>query len=385
MEWIYAEGGEWNMLTRELVIEAVNSATAAFAADGIAVRDIMVRDGQVSLTVLTPGGGAQPPLEAALREALARTGAEAVHLRLRPLEAPAGGAAAAAAGAPGAAAEAKPAAGAGTGAAPVRGHGAGLEALPLLAERSGTQFIAVASGKGGVGKSTVTVNLAVALARRGKRVGLIDADIYGFSVPDMMGIESRPEIVDGRIEPIERFGVKVISMGFFVEDNSPIVWRGPMLGRMLRNFFQEVEWGELDYVLLDLPPGTGDVALDVHQILPQSKEIIVTTPHATAAFVAARAGAMAITTQHEILGVVENMSYYLSPSTGEKEYVFGRGGGAKLAETLHTSLLAQVPLGAPDNHVSEPDFSPSVYKAETETGSIYLELADQVIRLAPAH
>ncbi|MGU3474067.1 Mrp/NBP35 family ATP-binding protein, partial [Paenibacillus sp. D51F] len=297
----------------------------------------------------------------------------------------AGGAATAAAGAPGAAAEAKPAAGAGTGAAPVRGHGAGLEALPLLAERSGTQFIAVASGKGGVGKSTVTVNLAVALARRGKRVGLIDADIYGFSVPDMMGIESRPEIVDGRIEPIERFGVKVISMGFFVEDNSPIVWRGPMLGRMLRNFFQEVEWGELDYVLLDLPPGTGDVALDVHQILPQSKEIIVTTPHATAAFVAARAGAMAITTQHEILGVVENMSYYLSPSTGEKEYVFGRGGGAKLAETLHTSLLAQVPLGAPDNHVSEPDFSPSVYKAETETGAIYLELADQVIRLAPAH
>ncbi|MGK9254820.1 Mrp/NBP35 family ATP-binding protein, partial [Paenibacillus humicus] len=288
-------------------------------------------------------------------------------------------------GAPGAAAEAKPAAGAGTGAAPVRGHGAGLEALPLLAERSGTQFIAVASGKGGVGKSTVTVNLAVALARRGKRVGLIDADIYGFSVPDMMGIESRPEIVDGRIEPIERFGVKVISMGFFVEDNSPIVWRGPMLGRMLRNFFQEVEWGELDYVLLDLPPGTGDVALDVHQILPQSKEIIVTTPHATAAFVAARAGAMAITTQHEILGVVENMSYYMSPSTGEKDYVFGRGGGAKLAETLHTSLLAQVPLGAPDNHVSEPDFSPSVYKAETETGAIYLELADQVIRLAPAH
>ncbi|WP_127510475.1 Mrp/NBP35 family ATP-binding protein, partial [Paenibacillus humicus] len=269
--------------------------------------------------------------------------------------------------------------------APVRGHGAGLEALPLLAERSGTQFIAVASGKGGVGKSTVTVNLAVALARRGKRVGLIDADIYGFSVPDMMGIESRPEIVDGRIEPIERFGVKVISMGFFVEDNSPIVWRGPMLGRMLRNFFQEVEWGELDYVLLDLPPGTGDVALDVHQILPQSKEIIVTTPHATAAFVAARAGAMAITTQHEILGVVENMSYYMSPSTGEKDYVFGRGGGAKLAETLHTSLLAQVPLGAPDNHVSEPDFSPSVYKAETETGAIYLELADQVIRLAPAH
>ena len=304
-----------------------------------------------------------------------------MHLRFRPLEAPAGGGSSAAAGAQGAAAEpAAPAAGA----APVRGHGAGLESLPLLSERSGTQFIAVASGKGGVGKSTVTVNLAVALARRGKRVGLIDADIYGFSVPDMMGIEERPEIVDGRIQPIDRFGVKVISMGFFVEDNSPIVWRGPMLGRMLRNFFQEVEWGDVDYVLLDLPPGTGDVALDVHQILPQSKEIIVTTPHATAAFVAARAGAMAITTEHEIIGVVENMSYYVNPSTKEKEYVFGRGGGAKLAETLHTPLLAQIPLGAPDNHVSERDFSPSVYKADTETGVIYLELADRIMELAPS-
>ncbi|WP_285891429.1 Mrp/NBP35 family ATP-binding protein, partial [Paenibacillus pasadenensis] len=265
------------------------------------------------------------------------------------------------------------------GAAPVQGHGAGLEGVPLLSEQSGTEFIAIASGKGGVGKSTVTVNLAVALARRGKRVGLIDADIYGFSVPDMMGIEERPQVVDGRIEPIQRFGVKVISMGFFVEDNSPIVWRGPMLGRMLRNFFQEVEWGELDYLLLDLPPGTGDIALDVHQILPQSKEIIVTTPHATAAFVAARAGAMALHTEHEILGVVENMAYYLSPSTGEKEYVFGKGGGARLAENLHTDLLAQIPLGAPDNHVSEPDFSPSVYKAESETGQLYLELADRVI------
>ncbi|OXM15032.1 Mrp/NBP35 family ATP-binding protein [Paenibacillus herberti] len=366
------------MLTREQVLEAVNAVTAQ-SADGISVRDVMVRDRQASLTVLLPSGAAQPPLEAALRDALAQTGAETVHLRFRSLEAPAAAPSAAAAGAmPEAAAQ--PAAASGTpGTAPVRGHGAGLEGVPLLSEESGTEFIAIASGKGGVGKSTVTVNLAVALARKGKRVGLVDADIYGFSVPDMMGIEERPEVVDGRIQPIERFGVKVISMGFFVEDNSPIVWRGPMLGRMLRNFFQEVEWGGLDYLLLDLPPGTGDVALDVHQILPQSKEIIVTTPHATAAFVAARAGAMALQTEHEILGVVENMSYYLNPSTGEKEYVFGKGGGARLAENLHTDLLAQIPLGAPDNHISERDFSPSVYKAESETGQLYLELADRVI------
>lgn len=249
----------------------------------------------------------------------------------------------------------------------------------LLAEGSRTTFIAIASGKGGVGKSTVAVNLAVALARKGKKVGIIDADIYGFSVPDMMGIEDRPQVVDERIRPIERFGVKVISMGFFVQDNAPVIWRGPMLGKMLKNFFNEVEWGEIDYLVLDLPPGTGDVALDVHQMIPQSKEIIVTTPHATAAFVAARAGAMAVHTNHEIIGIVENMAYYVN-ADGQKDYVFGRGGGAKLADELHTELLAQIPLGAPDNHVAEPDYSPSVYKADTETGIKYLQVADAVIR-----
>jgi ATP-binding protein involved in chromosome partitioning len=249
---------------------------------------------------------------------------------------------------------------------------------PLLSPEANVKFIAVASGKGGVGKSTVTVNLAVALARKGKKVGIIDADIYGFSVPDMMGLEQRPEMIDNKIVPVERYGVKVISMGFFVEDNAPIIWRGPMLGKMLRNFFSEVEWGELEYLLLDLPPGTGDVALDVHQMIPQSKEIIVTTPHATAAFVAARAGAMALHTNHEILGIVENMSYYQDKS-GEKAYLFGRGGGAKLAEELNSELLAQIPLGAPDNHISEPDYSPSVYQAESETGQIYMGIAEQII------
>ncbi|MGO4549001.1 Mrp/NBP35 family ATP-binding protein [Paenibacillus sp. 2TAB23] len=368
-------------LTREQAIEAVESVTAQYKADGIAIRDVMVRDRQVSMTVLWAGAASHPALEASLREALARLGAETVHFRFRAEAAPAAGAGASTP--PPAAAKAPAAASAGGagkagGSAPIEGHGAGL-ATALLDPSSGVQFIAVASGKGGVGKSTVTVNLAVALARRGKRVGIIDADIYGFSVPDMMGIEERPEVVNERVIPIEKFGVKVMSMGFFVEDNSPIVWRGPMLGKMLRNFFQEIEWGELDYLLLDLPPGTGDVALDVHQIIPQSKEIIVTTPHATAAFVAARAGAMAIKTEHEIIGVVENMSYYVSKSSGEKEYVFGRGGGARLAENLHAELLAQIPLGAPDNHVSEPDFAPSVYKADTETGQLYLELADSVL------
>ncbi|GAC41111.1 Mrp/NBP35 family ATP-binding protein [Paenibacillus popilliae] len=260
------------------------------------------------------------------------------------------------------------------------GHGAGIEQHPLLNPASGVEFIAIASGKGGVGKSTVTVNLAAALSRLGKRVGLIDADIYGFSVPDMMGIEDRPIVQGNMVIPIERFGVKVMSMGFFVEDNSPVVWRGPMLGRMLSNFFQEVEWGELNIVLLDLPPGTGDIALDIHQMIPHSKEIIVTTPHSTAAFVAARAGSMALHTKHDILGVVENMAYIECGQCGDKQYVFGRGGGGKLAEALHVDLIAQIPLGSPDNHPAEPDFSPSVYKADSAIGKLYTELAEEVVR-----
>ncbi|MGN8845583.1 Mrp/NBP35 family ATP-binding protein [Niallia sp. HCP3S3_B10] len=238
-------------------------------------------------------------------------------------------------------------------------------------------YIAVASGKGGVGKSTVSVNLAVSLARLGKKVGLLDADIYGFSVPDMMGITKRPEVIKERIIPVERFGVKVISMGFFVEDNTPIIWRGPMLGKMLTSFLEEVEWGELDYLLLDLPPGTGDVALDVHTMLPTSKEIIVTTPHPTAAFVAARAGAMAMKTNHEILGVIENMSYFESSLTGEKEYVFGKGGGKKLANDLEVPILGELPLGQPD--WNEEDFAPSVYQEKHPIGGKYQEIAERII------
>ncbi|HDX9577382.1 TPA: Mrp/NBP35 family ATP-binding protein [Bacillus pseudomycoides] len=250
----------------------------------------------------------------------------------------------------------------------------------LLSPHSKTTFLAVASGKGGVGKSTVSVNLAISLARLGKKVGIVDADIYGFSVPDMMGIEKRPIVRGDKIIPVERLGVKVISMGFFVEDNAPVIWRGPMLGKMLNHFFTEVEWGDLDYLVLDLPPGTGDVALDLHSMLPACKEIIVTTPHPTAAFVAARAGAMALRTEHEIIGVVENMSYFESKVTGEKEYVFGKGGGEKLATELQTEVLGQIPLQQPDWNTEE--FAPSVYDEEHKIGVIYKQIAQQVIERA---
>ncbi|WP_028543542.1 Mrp/NBP35 family ATP-binding protein [Paenibacillus taiwanensis] len=369
------------MITREQCIDVLQGIKEPVSGRNLTdiqwIRDMMIKPDQVSLTAIVAPDHASAERREQLIEEIKRRmntlGVADVHVRIRI-------ASEQELSAIGIYAE-RPDANEGTSSERTpQGHGAGLENLsPLLAESSNVTFIAVASGKGGVGKSTVTVNLAVALARLGKKVGLIDADIYGFSVPDMMGIEDRPVIENERVIPIERFGVKVMSMGFFVEDNSPVVWRGPMLGKMLRNFFQEVEWGELDVVLLDLPPGTGDVALDIHQMIPQSKEIIVTTPHSTAAFVAARAGTMAISTKHEIVGVVENMAYLECGSCGEKEYVFGRGGGGRLAEALSTRLLAQIPLGAPDNHPSEPDFSPSVYKADSTIGGLYLELAQSLL------
>lgn len=250
------------------------------------------------------------------------------------------------------------------------------EPSSLLDGYLNTKFISIASGKGGVGKSTVTVNIAVALARLGKRVGIVDADIYGFSVPDMMGITERPTLKGNRIIPVEAHGVQIISMGFFVEDNEPVIWRGPRLGKMLRSFFVEVDWGDLDYLLLDLPPGTGDMALSVHQMIPSSKEIIVTTPHPTAAFVASRAGKMALDTNHEVIGVVENMAYFESQLTGEKEYVFGQGGGEALTKELNTPLLAQIPLSQPSPY---PNQHGSVYPEAHPIGQIYQDIAEYLL------
>lgn len=259
-------------------------------------------------------------------------------------------------------------------AASLRGGQTPQSQPPLLQPDSKTLFLAVASGKGGVGKSTVTANLAKAMAAQGIRVGIIDADIYGFSIPSIFGVtENKPTVIDELIIPIEVDGVKLISMHFFVPGNSPVVWRGPMLGKMLRNFFGEVHWGDVDVVLLDLPPGTGDVAMDVHQLLPKSKELIVTTPQTNAAEVAVRAGIMGIRTKHEIIGVVENMAYFECGGCGERSYLFGRGGGEQVANALEAPLLAQIPISSMESS------SKSLFASDSPQGLAFRDLAQQVI------
>ncbi|MBS3812182.1 MAG: P-loop NTPase [Halanaerobiales bacterium] len=207
-------------------------------------------------------------------------------------------------------------------------------------------IIAIASGKGGVGKSTVTANLAVALQNMGKNVGIIDADVHGFSIPRIIGIEEQVEVQQESelIKPAEKMGVKVISMGSFVHEQNPVIWRSPLLLGALQQFFKDVIWGDLDYLLLDLPPGTGDMVLNIMQKLPHARTLIVTTPQITATNVAGRVGHMAEKMDSDILGIIENMAYYECSKCGNKEYLFGKGGGKKLADLLDVDLLGQLPL-----------------------------------------
>lgn len=244
----------------------------------------------------------------------------------------------------------------------------------MLRPESGVKFIAVTSGKGGVGKSTVTVNLATALSRMGKKVGVLDADIYGFSIPAMMDVKQKPTMIDKTVIPVESHGVKVMSMGFFTENNNPVMWRGPMLNKWIQNFLANTHWGELDYLLLDLPPGTGDVAIDVAAMIPQAKEIIVTTPHSVASFVASRAGAMAKHTKHEVIGVVENMAYY-EEQDGSRNYLFGKNGGEMLAELLESDVIARIPFA----RAEENKGSSVVYDEDSLVGEMFTSLAQDIV------
>lgn len=255
--------------------------------------------------------------------------------------------------------------------------------IPFTKPGSLTRVIAVTSGKGGVGKSSVTANLAVALAKKGLKVGVLDADIYGFSLPRMLGVTTEPQSIDGMIVPPSGAGgVKVISIGMFVPEGQPIIWRGPMLHRALQQFLADVFWGDLDVLLLDMPPGTGDVAISVAQLLPNAEILIVTTPQVAAAEVAERSGAITTQTRQRVIGVIENMSYLESPD-GERVEIFGAGGGEAVSAHLsnllgyEVPLITQVPLDIELRKGGDVGV-PSVSNADAPSTPAVIELADKV-------
>jgi ATP-binding protein involved in chromosome partitioning len=253
---------------------------------------------------------------------------------------------------------------------------------PFAQDDNFTKVIFVGSGKGGVGKSTLTTNISVALASLGHKVGLIDADIFGYSIPGQLGISENPTQLDDLILPPIAFGVKVMSIGFFVTDNQPVGWRGPMLHRAIEQFLTNVYWGDLDYLLVDLPPGTGDVAISLGQLLKKARSLVITTPQSAAATVAERSGAIGLQTGQEILGVIENLSYL--PSDSGNQYIFGQGGGQAVADRLSAisgeavELLAQLPISSELREASDSGVPLVVSNPEHEISTQIVKIAKQI-------
>jgi ATP-binding protein involved in chromosome partitioning len=244
--------------------------------------------------------------------------------------------------------------------------------------------VCVGSGKGGVGKSTLTVNLAAALLGEGKKVGILDADVWGYSIPRMLGLgNDRPRVsAERKIIPLEAHGLKVMSIGFFVQENSAVVWRGPMLHKALTQFLEDVAWGELDYLLVDLPPGTGDVSMTLSQLLPQAKFLLVTTPQPAAQSVARRSAEMAHKVNLEIAGVIENMSGFTTPG-GERFQIFGEGGGQELADDLDVPLLGKVPLTMPLREQADAGVPLAMTDADDPAAQAVHQAARGLIAMAP--
>jgi ATP-binding protein involved in chromosome partitioning len=260
----------------------------------------------------------------------------------------------------------------------------GRASLPEGALAQVRNVVCVGSGKGGVGKSTLTANLAAALSAEGKRVGVLDADVWGYSIPRMYGLgATRPPVsAQRKIVPLEAHGVKVMSIGFFVEEDAAVVWRGPMLHKALTQFLQDVEWGALDYLLVDLPPGTGDVSMTLAQLLPQAQFMIVTTPQPTAQKVARRSAHMAHKVDLEIGGVIENMSSFTTP-TGERFTIFGEGGGQELADELDVPLLGRVPLTMPLREHADSGVPLVVHDPDDPASQAIRQIARGLIAMAP--
>lgn len=242
-------------------------------------------------------------------------------------------------------------------------------------------IIAIASGKGGVGKSTVATNLSVALSHIGKKVGLMDADIHGPNIPMMFGINERPMVnSEKRIIPIEKYGVKIMSVGFLLDNSStPVIWRGPLVTKIIEQFYNDVEWGVLDFLIIDLPPGTGDASLTIAQSLPTKYGIIVTTPQDVSILDASKALSMFKQTNIEVLGIVENMSYFICPSTGEKFEIFGNGGGEKLMSEFGVKLLGKVPIESKVSKGGDVGIPAILMNEETETKKIFTSIAKEVL------
>jgi ATP-binding protein involved in chromosome partitioning len=260
----------------------------------------------------------------------------------------------------------------------------GRASLPAGALAQVSNVLCIGSGKGGVGKSTLTANLAAALTAEGKRVGILDADVWGYSIPRMYGLgATRPDVsAERKIIPLESHGVKVMSIGFFVEEDAAVVWRGPMLHKALTQFLQDVDWGVLDYLLVDLPPGTGDVSMTLAQLLPQAQFMIVTTPQATAQKVARRAAQMAHKVSLEIGGVIENMSSFTTPS-GERFTIFGEGGGKELADELDVPLLGKVPLTMPLREQADSGVPLVIEDPDDPASQAIRQVARGMIAMAP--
>jgi ATP-binding protein involved in chromosome partitioning len=262
------------------------------------------------------------------------------------------------------------------GSQPAHGHAQG-RAIPFADPDSRTRVLLIASGKGGVGKSSVTTNLAVALAQRGKRVGVLDADVWGFSIPRMLGVENLPVVIDSMLVPPESHGVHVISMGFFAEEETPVIWRGPMLHKALEQFLTDVYWDEPDYLIVDLPPGTGDISISLAQFLPRAEVYVVTTPQPAAQKVAQRAGFMARKVQLGVKGVVENMSWFTGDD-GKRYELFGEGGGQALADLLEVPLLGRVPLLAALREGGDDGYPIVVTDPGSEAAMAFAEIARRV-------
>ena len=239
-------------------------------------------------------------------------------------------------------------------------------------------IIAVASGKGGVGKSTITVNLAVALAMSGARVGIVDADIYGPNIPHMMGVKGDAELRGGLIVPPEAYGVKVASLGFFYKDETPLIWRGPLVAGAVRQLLTQVDWGELDYLICDMPPGTGDASLTLAQTVPLGGVVIVTTPQEAALNIASKALAMFRRLNVPILGVVENMSYFVCPDCGSKTYIFSSGGGRRIAAQLNTDFLGEIPLAVAVREQSDLGVPVVASRPDSPDAAVFKEFAFRV-------